>query len=56
MIIFSILQYFTSSVGVLMILSVLIGLCIVVDYTVGTTIISEWFLPKEGPIYYFLNK
>lgn len=49
--VFSILQYFTSSVGILMILRVLIGLCIAVDYTVGTTIISEWFPPKEGPVY-----
>ncbi len=48
---FSIIQLFTSDVGVLMILRVGIGLCIAVDYTVGTTIISEWFPPKEGPIY-----
>lgn len=47
----SILQLFTSDVGVLMFLRICIGLCIAVDYTVGTTIISEWFSPKEGPIY-----
>ncbi|WP_304507618.1 MFS transporter [Anaerotignum sp.] len=49
--ILSILQLFTSSVEILMILRICIGLCIAVDYTVGTTIISEWFPPKEGPIY-----
>lgn len=49
--IFSILQLFTSSVGILMILRICIGLCIAVDYTVGSTIISEWFSPKDGPIY-----
>ena len=47
----SILQLFTSSVGFLMFLRVCIGLCIAVDYTVGTTIISEWFPKKSGPIY-----
>ncbi|MHC6180995.1 MFS transporter [Clostridium sp. JNZ X4-2] len=49
--IFSILQFFTSNVEILMILRICIGLCIAVDYTVGTTIISEWFSPKDGPIY-----
>ncbi|MDO4556316.1 MAG: MFS transporter, partial [Lachnospiraceae bacterium] len=49
--VFSVLQMFTSSVGILMVLRICIGLCIAVDYTVGTTIISEWFPPKEGPIY-----
>ena len=47
----SVLQLFTSSVGVLMFLRICIGLCIAVDYTVGTTIISEWFPPKDGPVY-----
>ncbi len=49
--VFSILQLFTSSVGVLMALRILIGLCIAVDYTVGSTIISEWFDPKTAPSY-----
>lgn len=49
--IFSILQLFTSSVEILLVLRICIGLCIAVDYTVGTTIISEWFPPEEGPIY-----
>ena len=31
--VFSILQFFTSSVGILMALRILIGLCIAVDYT-----------------------
>lgn len=48
---FSVLQLFTSSVGILMFLRICIGLCIAVDYTVGTTIISEWFSPEKGPIY-----
>ncbi len=47
----SVLQMFTSSVGVLLILRICIGLCIAVDYTVGTTIISEWFSAEDGPIY-----
>ncbi len=47
----SVLQMFTSSVGVLLILRICIGLCIAVDYTVGTTIISEWFSMEKGPIY-----
>ncbi len=49
--VFSVLQFFTSSVGVLMALRILIGLCIAVDYTVGSTIISEWFDPKTAPSY-----
>lgn len=49
--VFSVLQFFTSSVGILMILRICIGLCIAVDYTVGTTIISEWFSPEKGSIY-----
>ncbi|UZQ49510.1 MFS transporter [Clostridium kluyveri] len=49
--VFSILQLFTSSVEILMVLRICIGLCIAVDYTVGSTIISEWFSPKDGPIY-----
>lgn len=49
--VFSVLQFFTSSVGVLMVLRILIGLCIAVDYTVGSTIISEWFDPKTAPSY-----
>lgn len=54
MIIFSIcsvLQLFTSNVGILLTLRICIGLCVAVDYTVGTTIISEWFSDKKGPIY-----
>ena len=34
-----------------MILRICIGLCIAVEYTVGTTIISEWFSPEDGPIF-----
>jgi putative MFS transporter len=49
--IFSVIQLFASSVGILMILRICIGLCIAVDYTVGTTIISEWFPSKKGPVY-----
>src|SRR5699024_2454454 len=49
--IFSILQFFISSVKILMVLRICIGLCIAIDYTVGTTIISEWFSAKDGPIY-----
>lgn len=49
--VFSIAQMFTSSVGVLMALRILIGLCIAVDYTVGSTIISEWFNPETAPSY-----
>lgn len=49
--VFSVLQFFTSSVGALMALRILIGLCIAVDYTVGSTIISEWFDPKTAPSY-----
>ena len=52
--VFSILQFFTSSVGILMALRILIGLCIAVDYTVGSTIISEWFDPETAPV--FLSK
>lgn len=49
--VFSLLQLFTSNVGVLMVLRICIGLCIAVDYTVGSTIISEWFSPEAGPVY-----
>ena len=49
--VFSIAQFFTSSVGILMALRILIGLCIAVDYTVGSTIISEWFDPETAPSY-----
>ncbi len=49
--VFSIAQMFTSSVAVLMILRILIGLCIAVEYTVGSTIISEWFNPTVAPSY-----
>lgn len=49
--VFSIIQLFTSNVGILMILRICLGLCIAVDYTVGTTIISEWFPSKDGPVY-----
>lgn len=49
--IFSIAQFFTSSVAVIMALRILIGLCIAVDYTVGSTIISEWFNPEIAPSY-----
>ncbi len=54
MIVFSIcslLQLFTSSVGILLILRIGLGLCIAVEYTVGTTIVSEWFSEDDGPIY-----
>lgn len=49
--VFSIAQMFTSSVAVLLILRILIGLCIAVEYTVGSTIISEWFNPTVAPSY-----
>jgi Arabinose efflux permease len=49
--VFSILQFFTSNVEILMVLRICIGLCIAVDYTVGSAIISEWFSSKDGPIY-----
>lgn len=49
--IFSIAQFFTSSVAVIMVLRILIGLCIAVDYTVGSTIVSEWFDPETAPSY-----
>ena len=49
--VFSIAQFFTSSVAVIMALRILIGLCIAVDYTVGSTIISEWFDPETAPSY-----
>lgn len=49
--VFSIAQFFTSSVAVIMALRILIGLCIAVDYTVGSTIISEWFDPETAPGY-----
>lgn len=49
--VFSIAQFFTSSVPVIMALRILIGLCIAVDYTVGSTIISEWFDPETAPSY-----
>lgn len=49
--IFSVAQFFTSNVGVLMALRILIGLCIAIEYTVGSTIISEWFNAKEAPLY-----
>ena len=52
--IFSIAQFFTSSVGLLMALRILIGLCIAIEYTVGSTIVSEWFNPKTAPS--FLSK
>lgn len=47
--IISILQLFTSSVWILMLLRICLGLCIAVDYTVDGTIISEWFSKEKGP-------
>lgn len=49
--VFSVLQLFTSNVIILLILRISIGLCIAVDYAVGTTYISEWFSDKKGPVY-----
>lgn len=49
--VFSIAQFFTSSVAVIMALRILIGLCIAIDYTVGSTIVSEWFDPETAPSY-----
>ena len=48
---FSILQLFTSSVGVLMALRIGIGLCIAVEYAVGSTIVSEWFSAEKAPTF-----
>lgn len=45
----SVLQLFTSNIGVLMVLRVCLGLCIAVEYAVGSTIVSEWFPPKKAP-------
>lgn len=45
----SILQLFTSNVGVLLVLRIGIGLCIAVEYAIGSTIISEWFPTEKAP-------
>lgn len=49
--ILSILQYFTSNVVLLLILRIGLGLCIAIDYTVGSTIISEWLPRDKSSIY-----
>lgn len=49
--VFSVLQLFTSSIGILMALRIGIGLCIAVEYAVGSTIISEWFSVETAPTF-----
>ena len=49
--VFSVLQLFTSSIGILMALRIGIGLCIAVEYAVGSTIISEWFSIEKAPTF-----
>ena len=45
----SILQLFVNNVGILLILRILLGLSIAIDYTVGSALLTEWMPSKEGP-------
>ena len=45
----SILQLFVNNVGILLVLRILLGLSIAIDYTVGSALLTEWMPSKEGP-------
>lgn len=45
----SVLQLFVNNVGILLILRILLGLSIAIDYTVGSALLTEWMPSKEGP-------
>ncbi len=49
--VFSILHLFASSVGLILVIRIGIGLCIAIEYSVGSTIISEWVRATEAPAY-----
>lgn len=46
--ILSLLQYFTTNVWILLVLRLLIGLMIAVDYTVGNSLMVEWLPTKDA--------
>ena len=46
--ILSLLQYFTTNVWLLLVLRLLIGLMIAVDYTVGNALMVEWLPTKDA--------